>query len=184
MRTPDTDANSRLTRRRFVQGIAAVSVAAMVDGKSTLAHSETMTNSLSVLEGNHFDFTIKPHQVNFTGKEVKAIAINGSIPGPTLKWREGETVTVALTNHLREETSIHWHGLRIPAPMDGVPGLSFAGIAPGKTFAYRFPVRQNGTYWYHSHSGAQEQIGLIGALIIEPRDEDPIKYERDYVVLL
>lgn len=107
-----------------------MSVVAMVEGKSTLLHSETMTNSPAVMEGNHFDLTIKPPRVNFTGKEVKAIAINRSIRGPTLKWREGETVTVALTSHLREETSIHWQGLRIPAPMDGVSGLSFAGIAP------------------------------------------------------
>jgi CopA family copper-resistance protein len=101
-----------------------------------------------------------------------------------LKWREGDTVTIAVTNHLPSATSIHWHGLRIPAPMDGVPGLSFAGIAPGRTFVYRFPVLQNGTYWYHSHSGAQEEMGLLGALIIEPRDQDPIGCDRDYVVVL
>jgi FtsP/CotA-like multicopper oxidase with cupredoxin domain len=93
-------------------------------------------------------------------------------------------VTIAVTNHLPAETSIHWHGIRVPASMDGVPGLSYAGIAPGKTFVYRFPVPQNGTYWYHSHSGFQEQIGLIGALVIEPRDKDPLAYDRDYVVLL
>jgi CopA family copper-resistance protein len=93
-------------------------------------------------------------------------------------------VSIALTNHLSVETSIHWHGIRVPASMDGVPGLSYAGIAPGKTFVYRFPVPQNGTYWYHSHSGFQEQIGLIGALVVEPRDQDPVAYDRDYVVLL
>jgi CopA family copper-resistance protein len=118
------------------------------------------------------------------GGEGKAIKINGSLPGPTLKWREGDTVTIAVTNHLPEATSIHWHGIRVPAAMDGVPGLSFPGIAPGQTFNYRFPVVQNGTYWYHSHSGPQEQIGLIGALIIEPQAKDPIAYDRDYVVLL
>jgi FtsP/CotA-like multicopper oxidase with cupredoxin domain len=109
MRTPDRDPNLRLTRRRFVQGIAAVSVAAMVEGKSSLACSEMISNSPAVLAGNHFDLTIKPHPVNFTGKEVKAIAINGSISGPTLKWREGETVTVAVTNRLPVEHRIHIH---------------------------------------------------------------------------
>jgi CopA family copper-resistance protein len=93
-------------------------------------------------------------------------------------------VTIAVTNHLPDETSIHWHGIRVPAAMDGVPGLSFAGIAPDDTFVYRIPVLQNGTYWYHSHSGFQEQLGSWGALVIEPRDTDPITYDRDYVVLL
>ncbi|HWY46915.1 MAG TPA: copper resistance system multicopper oxidase, partial [Bryobacteraceae bacterium] len=105
-------------------------------------------------------------------------------PGPILHWREGETVTLSVTNRLPQEASIHWHGIRSPAGMDGVPGLSFRGIAPGETFVYRFPVRQNGTYWYHSHSRFQEQTGVYGSLIIEPRDKDPIEYDCDYVVLL
>ena len=174
----------RLTRRRFVQGIAAAGVAAFIEGKFSRADAETISHSPSVLTGNHFDLAIEPHYVDFTGRRVKAIKINGSLPGPTLKWREGETVTIAVTNQLHEPTSIHWHGIRVLAAMDGVPGLSFAGIAPGQTFVYRIPVVQNGTYWYHSHSGAQEQIGLLGSLIIEPRDKDPIEYDRDYVVLL
>jgi CopA family copper-resistance protein len=158
-------------------------MAALVQGQLNQAGAQTIADS-PVLTGNHFDLAIGAHQVDLTGRRVKAIAVNGSSPGPTLKWREGETVTIAVTNHLPVETSIHWHGIRVPASMDGVPGLSFAGIAPGKTFVYRFPVPQNGTYWYHSHSGFQEQIGLIGALVIEPRDQEPIAYDRDYVVLL
>ena len=184
MRTPERDHSLTLTRRRFVQGVAAVGVAAVVAGKFNQADAEVIDHSPSVLTGNHFDLTIEPYHVDFTGRRAKAIKINGSLPGPTLKWREGETVTVAVTNHLSDETSIHWYGMRIPAEMDGVPGLSFAGIAPGKTFVYRFPVLQNGTYWYHSHSGFQEQLGLWGALVIEPRDKDPITYDREYVVLL
>ena len=173
-----------LTRRRFVQGVAAVGIAAAAEGKFNQAGAEVIDHSPSVLTGNHFDLTIEPHHVDFTGRRTKALKINGSLPGPTLKWREGETVTVAVTNHLPVMTSIHWHGIRVPAAMDGVPGLSFAGIAPGQRFVYRIPVVQNGTYWYHSHSGAQEQIGLIGALVIAPRDKDPIAYDRDYAVLL
>jgi CopA family copper-resistance protein len=101
-----------------------------------------------------------------------------------LRWREGDTVTIAVTNRMKEQTSIHWHGIRLPADMDGVPGLSFAGIPPGETFRYHFPVMQSGTYWYHSHSHFQEQTGLIGAIIIEPREREPIEFDREYVVLL
>jgi CopA family copper-resistance protein len=173
-----------VSRRHFVQGVAAAGLAALVEGKFHQAGAETIAHAPPVLTGNHFDLAIEPDHVDFTGRRVKAIKINGSLPGPTLKWREGDTVTVAVTNHLPEVTSIHWHGMRIPAEMDGVPGLSFPGIAPGQTFVYRIPVVQNGTYWYHSHSGSQEQIGLVGALVIEPRDHDPIAYDRDYAVLL
>src|SRR6201998_3057014 len=173
-----------VSRRGFVQRIAAAGVAAFVKGKFNHADAETIAHSPAILTGNHFDLAIEPHHVDFTGRRGKAIKINGSLPGPTLKWREGDTVTVPVTNHLQEATSIHWHGVRVPAEMDGVPGLSFAGIAPGETFFYRIPVVQNGTYWYHSHHGGQEQIGLLGALVIEPRDKDPVAYDRDYVVLL
>src|SRR5690242_13084186 len=178
------DDSLTLTRRRFVQGVVVAGLATLVEGTFNQAGAETIPRSPAILTGTHFDLAIEPHEVDFTGRRRKAIEINGSLPGPTLKWREGDIVTVAVTNHLPEPTSIHWHGMRIPAEMDGVPGLSFAGIAPGQTFFYRIPVVQNGTYWYHSHSGPQEQIGLIGALIIEPRDNDPIEYDRDYVVML
>jgi CopA family copper-resistance protein len=136
------------------------------------------------LSGTSFDLTIDRLPVNFTGRHAIASAVNGSVPGPTLRLREGDTVTIRVTNRLKTFSSIHWHGLRVPADMDGVPGLSFRGIAPGETFVYRFPVRQNGTYWYHSHSGFEEQTGLIGALVIEPRSSDPIAFDKDYVVLL
>ena len=121
---------------------------------------------------------------NFTGRPRVATVVNGSLPAPTLRWREGDTVTIRVRNELAEPTSIHWHGLVLPANMDGVPGLSFHGIAPGETFTYRFPLRQSGTYWYHSHSAFQEQTGLYGALVIEPREPEPFAYDREHVVLL
>jgi len=172
-----------ITRRRFVQGLAAGGAVAALGGWQ--AFGETgQQQTPAMLTGKDFELTIDSLPVNFTGRRSVATAVNGSVPGPILRWREGDTVTIAVTNRLPTPTSIHWHGMRIPAEMDGVPGLSYAGIAPGKTFVYRFPVLQNGTYWYHSHSGFQEQLGLWGALVIEPRDKDPITYDREYVVLL
>ena len=140
--------------------------------------------NLPVLAGTHFKLDIATLPVNFTGKMAMATAVNGSVPGPLLRWQEGDTVTLAVTNHLKVPTSIHWHSLRIPADMDGVPGLTFPGIAPGETFHYHFPVRQNGTAWYHSHTRFQEQTGLIGPLIITPRGPDPIEYDREHVIFL
>jgi len=122
--------------------------------------------------------------VNFTGKDRMATAVNGSVPAPILRWREGERVTLRVKNNLAKDSSLHWHGLILPAEMDGVPGLSFDGIKPGETFEYQFDVNQSGTYWYHSHSGFQEQTGLYGAIIIDPRDPDPVSYDREYVVML
>ena len=106
-----------------------------------------------MLSGTEFQLEIGPVPINVTGLPITATGVNGQIPAPILRWREGDTVTLAVTNRLSEPSSIHWHGVRTPAPMDGVPGLSFRGIPPGETFVYRFPVRQSGTYWYHSHSG-------------------------------
>jgi CopA family copper-resistance protein len=172
------------TRRRFVQGVVSGAAIGAWQWNGLPAFGEALTPKPAALTGTHFDLTIDLLPVNFTGRPSRATAVNGSVPGPILRWQEGDTVTLAVTNRLKHETSIHWHGVRLPADMDGVPGLSFAGIAPGETFHYRFPVRQSGTYWYHSHSGFQEQIGLIGALIIDPRDRDPVVFDRDYVVLL
>ena len=173
-----------VSRRHFVQGIAAGGVVAARRWTHWPAFAETAPYPLSTLEGKHFELTVDSMQVNFTGRHAVANAFNGSVPGPTLRWREGDTVTIAVTNRLKESTSIHWHGIRSPADMDGVPGVSFAGIQAGETFVYRIPVVQKGTYWYHSHSSFQEQIGLIGALIIEGRDRDPVEFDREYVVIL
>lgn len=183
--TTDKDSIFRqVSRRRFVQGMATAGALAALRWTNGPAFGEAIPHAPPILTGSHFELTIDPMPVNFTGRRSIAIAINGSVPGPTLKWREGDTVTIAVTNRMKEPTSIHWHGVRLPAEMDGVPGLSFAGIPAGETFSYRIPVVQNGTYWYHSHSGFQEQIGMTGALVIEPRDKNPVEFDRDYVVLL
>jgi CopA family copper-resistance protein len=137
-----------------------------------------------MLTGPNFDLAIGRTPVNMTGHKVMATGVNDSVPGPILRWRQGETVTMNVTNHLRVPTSIHWHGIRSPANMDGVPALSFAGIMPGETFSYRIPLHQSGTYWYHSHSGFQEQTGLYGALIVEPAGGYAQPFDREYVVLL
>ncbi|MEC8408800.1 MAG: copper resistance system multicopper oxidase, partial [Pseudomonadota bacterium] len=134
--------------------------------------------------GTQFDLEIGESAVNFTGNPRIATTINGSLPAPTLRWREGDTVTIRVTNRLKETTSIHWHGIILPFEMDGVPGISFRGIQPGETFTYQFKVQQNGTYWYHSHSGMQEATGVYGAIIIDPAQDDPIRADREYVVQL
>jgi CopA family copper-resistance protein len=129
--------------------------------------------------------TVERKTVDVTGRPVSAITFNGELPGPTLRFREGEDVTIHVTNKLDEDTSVHWHGLLLPGMMDGVPGLNgYPGIKPGETFTYRFKVRQSGTYWYHSHSGAQEQAGMYGALILDPREADAVQTEREHVVVL
>ena len=112
------------------------------------------------------------------------MTINGSLPGSLIRLREGEEAVIRVTNKLNETSSLHWHGLLVPPEMDGVPGVSFAGIKPGETFVYKFPIRQYGTYWYHSHSGGQELLGVYAPLIIDPIEPDPFQYERDYVVML
>ena len=136
------------------------------------------------LSGTEFDLTIDDLPVNFTGKRRFATAVNGRVPGPLLRWKEGETVTIRVTNRLKAPTSIHWHGMIVPAGMDGVPGLSFDGIAPGATFTYRFAVNQSGTYWYHSHSRFQEQVGLYGPIVIEPRLGEHHAADSEHVILL
>ena len=173
-------------RRRFVQGVAAAgAMVGIGDGlRSGTALAASPHAQMPVLSGTRFDLTIAPMRVNITGRPATATAINGSIPGPVLRWRQGDTVILNVTNRLSVPTSIHWHGIRSPADMDGVPGLSFPGIMPGETFTYRIPVRQSGTYWYHSHSAFQEQTGVYGPIIIEPRAGYPAAFERSYVVML
>ncbi|MEQ1801870.1 MAG: copper resistance system multicopper oxidase [Gammaproteobacteria bacterium] len=169
------------SRRRFVVGATASGLAVGL-GRWSPASAADDGRGLTHLTGSDFALTIGQLPVRIMDHERLAVAVNGSLPAPILHWREGDTVTVRVTNQLTEPTSIHWHGILVPTGMDGVPGLSFAGIAPGETFTYQFPVRQSGTYWYHSHSGLQEQVGLYGALVIHPRVPEPI--DRDYVVLL
>jgi CopA family copper-resistance protein len=172
---------SSLTRRRFLQGSAAIGALSAVPRPLRCALAATRT---PVLSGTEFQLEIGPVPMNVTGRAITATGINGQIPAPILRWREGDTVTLAVTNRLAEPSSIHWHGVRTPAPMDGVPGLSFRGIPPGETFVYRFPVHQNGTYWYHSHSGFQEQTGVYGPIVIVPKGGYAQGFDRDYVVML
>jgi CopA family copper-resistance protein len=151
---------------------------------TAMATERTSTGSAAVLSGTEFNLEIGESPVNFTGHPRMATTVNGSLPAPTLRWREGDTVTIRVRNRLREATSIHWHGIILPFEMDGVPGISFAGIPAGETFVYRFKVQQSGTYWYHSHSGMQEATGVYGAIIIDPAQADPIRADREYVVQL
>ena len=172
-----------LSRRRFVQGLAGGgALAALGNWRAALATPAPA--AAAPLRGTEFHLEIGETPVNFTGAARVGTTVNGQVPAPLLRWREGDTVTLHVTNRLREQTSIHWHGILLPTEMDGVPGLSFPGIDPGQTFTYRFQVRQSGTYWYHSHSGFQEQTGLYGAIVIDPRRPDPIASDRDYTVLL
>ena len=176
-----------LPRRRFVQGLAAGGLLFGLPSLATqtwAAVADTVIGSAPVLQGTEFDLVIAETPVNFTGRPRMATTINGSIPGPVLRWHEGDTVTLRVTNRLAEETSIHWHGILLPFDMDGVPGISFKGIPPGETFTYRFKVAQTGTYWYHSHSGMQEQTGMYGAIVIEAAEGETIRADRDYVIQL
>jgi FtsP/CotA-like multicopper oxidase with cupredoxin domain len=171
-------APGRSTRRRFVQGLLLANCTGGILWRSAAAAQ------MPQLDGSTFDLVIDSLPVNLTGRSRLATVANGSLPAPTLRIRQGDTVTINVTNRLTEPTSLHWHGLRLPADQDGVPGLTFNGIRPGATFTYRFPILQAGTYWYHSHSGMQEQTGLYGPLILVPRDPEPYPYDRDYVILL
>lgn len=130
------------------------------------------------------DLAIGRTPFNVNGRIGSAVTVNGTVPGPLLRFREGQEAVIRVTNKLSEATSIHWHGLLVPPAMDGVPGVSFYGIKPGETFTYRFPIKQSGTYWYHSHSGGQELEGLYGPLIIDPVKPDPYQYDREYVIVL
>ncbi|MDR7193328.1 copper resistance system multicopper oxidase [Luteimonas terrae] len=178
------------SRRRFVQGLALGGIAAAGAGLWPRASWALQSPTSRVLAGTDFDLVVGETLVNFTGRTRPAATINGSLPAPILRWREGTTVDLRVRNALPagsiygDMTSIHWHGILLPSNMDGVPGLSFDGIHRGETFQYRFDVRQGGTYWYHSHSGFQEQAGMYGALIIDPIEPEPFAFDRDYVVLL
>lgn len=169
------------TRRGFVQGVAAA--AALSALGSWPRRLLATTGSSSELSGTEFDLEISALPVNYTGRASVATAINGRVPAPLLRFREGDAVTIRVTNRLSELSSVHWHGLMVPTEMDGVPGMSYPGIAPGETFTYRFTVRQTGTYWYHAHS-LHEQTGLFGAIVIDSRTPNIVNAERDYVVLL
>ena len=173
---------SYISRRRFVKGAAAAGVLA---GMSGIVPAYARRGRNGELGGSSVELTIGEREIEIGGRRASAIAINGTLPGPLVRLREGQDAVIRVTNQLaKETTSIHWHGLVLPFRMDGVPGVSYPGIPLGETFTYRFPVRQNGTYWYHSHTAAQEQLGVYGPLIIDPLGREPFSFDREYVVML
>lgn len=170
----------QLSRRSFMQAVGAGLFVLGAPRSDSWAQSHTQT----VLTGTHFDLQIGEAPFNFTGHQRVGTVVNGQIPAPLLRWRQGDTVTLRVANRLAARSSIHWHGIIVPADMDGVPGLSFAGIPSAGEYLYRFKVNQSGTYWYHAHSRFQEQTGLYGPIVIERRGGERFVTQRDYVVLL
>lgn len=179
--------SSAIGRRALLRG------AALAGGSLALARwfpawaqpvSAGIAPDMPMLSGEEIAMRIAHQPITIDGRTSHGIAMNGTIPAPLIRLREGQNVRIAVTNALDEDSSIHWHGLLVPADMDGVPGISFPGIRPGETFVYEFPVVQSGTYWFHSHSGLQEQLGHYGPMIIDPAGEDPVRYDREHVIVL
>ena len=183
-----------LNRRRFLTGSSMVLGASMLptiassaigmSQNNAVVNSDKNLNEVPVLTGNEFDLTISKQPVIVNGKKTIGTLINNSLPAPTLKMREGDTVVIRVHNQMDESTSIHWHGLLVPFEMDGVPGISFDGIPANSTFTYKFKLKQSGTYWYHSHTGFQEQTGMRGAIVIEPKGRERQPIAEDHVILL
>ena len=170
-------------RRRFILGLGLGGIAIGLDLPGQLAVGAPAAGPRE-LSGSQLVLDVSELPVDFTGRRRVATVVNGQLPAPLLRLREGEQVSILVRNHLSVPTSLHWHGLIVPADMDGVPGLSFDGIAPGQSYLYRFAVNQSGTYWYHAHSRFQEQTGLFGPIVIEPKAGERHRADRDYVVLL
>ena len=178
-----------ITRRHLIAGIGAASAAtalpAWAQGRSVAQHHGGIIRAgFDEIGGPVIDLSVGAGERIVQGRRSHTVAVNGSVPGPLIRLREGQNVRINVTNHLDEDTSVHWHGMLVPFHMDGVPGVSFPGIRPRETFTYEFPIRQAGTYWYHSHSGLQEQQGHYGPMIIEPSGGEPVTCDRDYILLL
>ncbi len=181
-----TSMPKHLTRRQFVLGAGQLAAAGgVVSAIPAPAWAALSRNGLA--QGDYpdaYDLTIGAVQTTIDGRTANALGINGSVPGPLVRLKEGRRIRLNVSNALDEDTSLHWHGLLLPSNMDGVPGISFPGIAPGDTYHYEFDVIQNGTYWYHSHSGLQEQEGVYAPLVIDPAGDDPVEFDREFVILL
>ena len=188
---------NRFNRRRFLTGSSTLLGASMLSTLPTIANSALGANQknavinsdkpdhkVPILTGKEFDLYVSKKPIIVDGKSSTATLINDSLPAPTLKMREGDTVVIRVHNQMNESTSIHWHGLLVPFEMDGVPGISFDGIPANSTFTYKFTLKQSGTYWYHSHTGFQEQTGMRGAIVIEPKGRERHPIEEDHVILL
>jgi len=176
-----------MDRRALLRGVALGGVALGVTGffpAWAQSGSPGIGADLPSLSGQDIRLRVGHSAFAVGGRSGHAVTINGTLPAPLLRLREGQNVRIAVTNGLDEDTSIHWHGLILPFQMDGVPGVSFPGIRPRETFVYEFPVRQAGTYWYHSHSGLQEQQGHYGPIVIDPAGADPVGYDREHVIVL
>ncbi len=174
-----------MNRQNLLRAFGAIGAAVTLPGIAP-PYARTGLVPLAPAANNErlFEFVVDAAPFGVGSRATSALAINGSVPAPLLHAREGETAIVRVTNRLKESTSIHWHGVLVPNAMDGVPGVTFRGIEPGQTFTYRIPIRQNGTYWFHSHSGLQEQVGVYGPIVLDPADRDPVAYDREYVVML
>ena len=174
-----------LGRRAFIGGGAALAAGAGLfpAWARTVSHG-LATSAQQTLSGDDIRMIVANSQFSVGGRTGHSVTINGTLPAPLLRLKEGQGVRITVENHLDEDTSIHWHGLIVPFEMDGVPGISFPGIRPHASFTYRFPVKQSGTYWYHSHSGLQEQSGHYGPIVIDPAGPDPIAFDREHVVVL
>ncbi|MBY0384251.1 copper resistance system multicopper oxidase [bacterium] len=174
-----------VSRRQFLKRVNGFGILTFVSYfLPPYVWAEIKNQKKALNTSNSIDLTIDRTEFMVNGRTGSAVTVNGTVPGPILRFREGEEAIIRVSNKLNETTSIHWHGILLPPEMDGVPGVSFAGIKPGETFEYRFPLRQSGTYWYHSHSGGQEFEGLYGPLIVDPAKQEMISYDRDYVILL
>ena len=189
------DHRRKQTRRSFLRAASGIVVSgAFLScrpfwGLGSVAAADVLPKAgdfgeLVATDADGIDLYIERQHLGIGGGRGNAITINGSVPGPVIRMKEGEHAVIRVHNRMDEMTSIHWHGILLPYDMDGVPGISFPGIGAGETFEYSFPVRQNGTYWYHSHAGLQEQLGHYGQLIIEPAGVDPVGYEREHSVVL
>lgn len=178
-------ASKLMTRRYLLKGALGAGVFAGLEGLLPYyAFASPSGRAALALAAETQNLVIRETSLKIGDQDTRAVTINGTVPGPLLRFREGQDVTINVTNELDEDTSVHWHGLLVPANMDGVPKVSYEGIGPGETFTYRFPLKQSGTYWYHSHSGLQEQLGHFAPIIIDPVEPDPYAYDREYVVML
>ena len=178
-----TEQTGRLSRRALLQWCGALGLGLALSPSRAL-QAAAMRATGSGAPEDPLELHVGRQQRAIGGRSATTVTLNDQLPGPLIRLREGQEFVARVHNHLDEPTSIHWHGLLLPAEMDGVPGVSFAGIGPGTTFTYRFPIRQHGTYWYHSHSGMQEQQGCYGALIIDPAGPDAVASDREHVVIL